>query len=298
MMSKRTKLLMTLGIAAVLAGSGTALAATTDNTTSTQQQQAPVAGKKMMKIPFGGTELQTFLGLTEAELHTAQQEGKTLKQIAEGKGITEAKLIEFLQTQQQKKLDQAVTDGKLTQEQADSMKAGLTTERLQEMINSTGKFGFGGGKGGHGGKGDFIMRAGGEELATFLGLTEEELCTAKQAGKTLAQIAEGKGITQDKLIEFLQTQQQKQLEQAVTDGKITQEQADAMKEKMTAEHLQEMITSTGPIGKGFGGKGHGHGERGFGGFPGAAPGTDGAVAPDASGSTTGAAATPTSLRID
>lgn len=295
MMSRKSKFLMTLGIAAVLAGSGTALAATADNTTTTQQQQATtVEGKKLMKIPFGGTELQTFLGLTKEELRTAQQEGKTLKQIAEGKGITEAKLLEFLKTQHQKRIEQLLADGKITQAQADEMKAHMTDEHLQKIIDNTGKFG---GKGGHGGKGDFFLHgAGGEELATFLGLTEEELRTAKHEGKTLAQIAEGKGITQDKLIAFLQTQQQKQLAQAVTDGKITQEQADAMKEKMTAEHLQEKITRTGKMGGH--GHGHGHGERGFGGFPGAAPGTDGAVAPDASGTANGTAATPTSLRID
>ncbi|WP_132945699.1 hypothetical protein [Tumebacillus sp. BK434] len=284
-MSRKSKFLMTLGIAAVLAGSGTALAATTDNQTTQQQQQAPAAGKKMMKIQFGGGELLTFLGVTEAELRTAQQEGKTLKQIAEGKGITEAKLIEFLQTEQQKQLAQAVTDGKLTQAQADKMKAGMTTERLQEMINSTGKIG-------PGGKGHVILHGpgGGEELATFLGLTETELRTAQQEGKTLKQIAEGKGITEAKLIEFLQTQQQKHLEQAVTDGKITQEQADDMKAKLTAEHLQEMINSTGKFG---GGRDHGHGGPGFGGqvfggFPGS---IEGAAA-------TSAIPAPTSLRID
>ncbi|ASS74583.1 hypothetical protein CIG75_05965 [Tumebacillus algifaecis] len=251
MMNRRAKFLMTLGMAVALVGTGTALAATADNK-ATSQQQAPMEGKKMWKVQFD-TELPSFLGITEEELRSAQQAGQTLAQIAKEKGITEAKLIEFLKTQQQKQIDQLLADGKITQEQADEMKARMTDEHLQEMVNNA-KIG---GHMGHREKGGIAMSGAfdGAELTKFLGLSEEEFRTALEAGKTLAQIATDKGISEEKLIDFLQAQHQKQIDQLLADGKITQAQADEMKAHHTTEQLREMINNSGgkmgPVGKGM-----------------------------------------------
>lgn len=62
----------------------------------------------------------------------------------------------------------------------------------------------------HGGHGQMGMEMGHhgryatpEDLATILGITEEELRTEREAGKTLVEIAEAKGITEDELINAL-----------------------------------------------------------------------------------------------
>lgn len=57
--------------------------------------------------------------------------------------------------------------------------------------------------GGHGGKGHHGRYANSADLATILGITEEELKAEREAGKTLVEIAEAHGMTEDGLINAL-----------------------------------------------------------------------------------------------
>jgi uncharacterized protein YidB (DUF937 family) len=255
-MNKRAKLLMTLSVVAVLAGSGTALAATNlqeapqaEQAVEQQQEKAPfhkIGDHKMFKFPLASV-LHDYLGVTEEELRTARQEGKTLVQIAADKGISEDQLIEHIVSEHQKQLDQLLADGKITQEQADKMKEHFTKEQVKEMVNGTGGFLMKGKGEGFGAGGKMMVKLPLQSgLLEFLGVTEEELRTARQEGKTLVQIAADKGISEDQLIEHIVSEHQKQLDQLLADGKITQEQADKMKEHFTKEHVKEMINGQGP----------------------------------------------------
>ncbi|HEU4965304.1 MAG TPA: hypothetical protein VFV52_15865 [Bacilli bacterium] len=71
---------------------------------------------------------------------------------------------------------------------------------------------------GHGHGGHFMKPLGGpglfsDEFLTFLNLTQDELRTQLDAGKTLKEIAGAKGITEDKLKAFLVEQETKKLEE-------------------------------------------------------------------------------------
>ena len=66
-----------------------------------------------------------------------------------------------------------------------------------------------------------------DATASVTGLTRQEVMTELQSGKSLAQIAEGKGKTADEVIKAARTQLEDLLKQAVTDGRLTQAQADA-----------------------------------------------------------------------
>ncbi len=259
-MNRRTKLVLTLGIAAVLAGSGTALAASNQGgeqasseasgaSAQTTDKQFPFkhAGKgegfggKVFISMAGTSELPNFLGMTEAELRSAQESGKTLAQIAADKGISEEKLIEFMLTEHKKQIDQLLADGKIEQEQADKMKEHMTEEQIKAMVEGKGPQGIG-----HIRADKVMIMPMNGELPKFLGMTEGELRSAQESGKTLAQIAEGKGISEEKLIEFMLTEHQKQIDQLLADGKIEQEQADKMKEHMTEEQIKAMVEGKGP----------------------------------------------------
>ena len=79
----------------------------------------------------------TFLGLSVSDLQTALKSGKTLADVATAQGKTVADLITALEAPAKAKLDQAVTDGKLTQAQgATAILADLTT-RLTNLVNGT-----------------------------------------------------------------------------------------------------------------------------------------------------------------
>ena len=69
-------------------------------------------------------------------------------------------------------------------------------------------------------------------VADFLGISLTDLRTARQSGKSMAQIAVDAGKTEQELIDFMSAQRIAQLDQLVVDGKITQAQADLCKQTM------------------------------------------------------------------
>ena len=86
----------------------------------------------------------------------------------------------------------------------------------------------------------------------------------------LAQIVQEKGKTANDLKTYLTTQERTRLAQAVTDGKLTQAQADQRLADLPSR-LDQLINRTGSAGGPFGPGPRG--ERGPGRGPGGAPGT-------------------------
>ena len=101
---------------------------------------------------FGLDAAAGALGMTDQELRTALHEGKTLAEIAEAEGVEVDTLVDALVAAATERAKQAVTDGRLTQERADELLAGLP-----ERIGTAVQEGFGGRgfgeRGGHGGPG-------------------------------------------------------------------------------------------------------------------------------------------------
>jgi hypothetical protein len=202
----------------------------------------------------------TYLGLTEAELKTQLGSGKTLAEIATAQGKTADGLVQALYDAQKKQLDAAVTAGKLTQSQEDAILAN-SKDRLTDLVNGKQPtFHIGGGFG-------KILGPSLDAATSYLGLTEAQLRTQLESGKTLAEIAKAQGKTADGLVQALYDAQKKQLDAAVTAGKLTQSQEDAI-----LANLKTMLTSVvngtipsnlGPALRGFG-LGLGPALRGFG----------------------------------
>lgn len=67
----------------------------------------------------------SYLGMTEAQLRTALEDGSTLAEVAEEKGKSVEGLVDAMVVDAQEHLDQAVEDGRLTQAEAN--------ERLAEI---------------------------------------------------------------------------------------------------------------------------------------------------------------------
>ena len=98
----------------------------------------------------------TYLGLSQADLQTALQSGKTLAQVANAtSGKSAAGLIDALVTAEKTELAAAVTAGRLTQAQADQLSTTLK-DRYTNMVNGARPAHPGGGWGhGPGGPGGF-----------------------------------------------------------------------------------------------------------------------------------------------
>ena len=96
-------------------------------------------------------------------------------------------------------------------------------------------------------------------LADALGMTSEELYAALSDGQTIAELAAAQGVEMDALVDALIAPRTLQLEQAVLDGYMTQEQADWMIEMMTTQMAWRLES----LNLGYGGQG-GYGGGGCG----------------------------------
>ena len=98
--------------------------------------------------------------------------------------------------------------------------------------------------------------------AEATGLSEDEVIAALQEGQTPAQVAEAQGVDSQALVDAFLAGREAALEQAVSDGRLTQEQVDQMLAEMS-DHLSERVTqpwtprSFGAGRMGHGGFGHG-----------------------------------------
>jgi predicted DNA-binding protein (UPF0251 family) len=106
-----------------------------------------------------------------------------------------------------------------------------------------------------------------DAAAKALGMTADELKTELQSGKTLADIATEKQVDAATVKQAIIDAAKAQVDQAVTDGKLTQAQADEM--KASIDETAANLDLTQPFF--FGGPGRGHGHGGWGG-PFGAPG--------------------------
>ena len=80
-------------------------------------------------------------------------------------------------------------------------------------------------------------------VAEIVGLSAQELQAERLAGKSLAQIAASKGISEDALIAQLLEARKATVNELLGAGKITQAQADYMLNNM-AEHVKVMVERT------------------------------------------------------
>ncbi|MFC1935479.1 hypothetical protein ACFLX9_01760 [Chloroflexota bacterium] len=112
--------------------------------------------------------------------------------------------------------------------------AGAATASAWGPREGTGAgYGGQGASGGHG----FITVA-----AEEIGLTPAELVAELQDGKTIEQVALETGVVPEAIVETFVALRQEQLDQAVTNGGITQEQADerlALIEANATDHLTQ-----------------------------------------------------------
>ena len=180
-----------------------------------------------------------------------------LNDVAKRLNVTPAALKAALKGANDDRIDAAVAAGKITKEQGDAMKA-RAAEGGVPFFGGGGH--RGGGFGHHGGPASL------DAAAKYLGLTEAELHTQLESGKTLAEIAKAQGKTVDGLEKALTAATKTKLDAAVKAGTITQAQADELLKRAT-DHLDDLVNGKlGPHGDGDGD------HHGFGGPPLTVPG--------------------------
>lgn len=183
------------------------------------------------------------LGMTVQDLREALDEGQSVADLAEAQGVPLDDILNALLEPVTEHLDQAVADGKLTQEEADA-KLAEVTERLSEQLENDDLLANRPSRR-PGNRTPRPNRQHLETIAEVLGMEAEDLREALVDGQTVAEIAEAQGVSLDTIVEALLAPAVERLNQAVADGKMTQEEADAKLEELT-DRLREQLENGGP----------------------------------------------------
>jgi DNA-binding phage protein len=223
------KMLIASGVTLLLTG-GVAAAALTPVTADAVIAQLP-GGVAIFAAnsPFGSHNVlataATYIGVTEADLRTELQTGKTLAEIAVAHGKTRDGLIAALSA--------AAT-------------AQITTAVDQPGTTFADKVG-------RGGPGGMRITNDIAAAAAYIGTTEADLRTKLQAGQTLTQIATAAGKTRDGLIAAMVADGNAKIDAALAAGTITAAQATERKAALAAHvtaKVDEVRTGGGPGGRG------------------------------------------------
>ncbi len=201
------------------------------------------------RIAVGVTVAAAVVGaggaIAATKLSSPQEQSKAIvADAAQQLGVTSAQLTDALRTAMKKQIDAQVAAGSLTKAQADELKARIDAGNVPLVGVGPGRgFGHEHMHGFHG--------AGLDAAATYLGVTEAQLRTSLESGKTLADVAKSKDKSVDGLVAAMVKAARADLAQAVSDGKLTQAQADAIAAGLQ-QRITDMVNGTGGPGPGRG----------------------------------------------
>jgi uncharacterized protein YidB (DUF937 family) len=207
------------------------------------------------------------LGLAPEDLRSEIQGGKSVAEVAEAQGVDTQSIVVAINAEIEQWVQEAVDEGRLTQEQADRILESLADfdgERLQGLMMPFGPHMHGGFGRGWGGPWGCLDAA-----AEVLGLEPEDLMVELRDGKTLTEIAEERGIDPQAVEDAMVEQMEQMLAQAEEDGTLTPECAECARQRFDDCEGNWLEHRHGS----FGGMRHG-GRGAFGGFGPWAPSTE------------------------
>jgi uncharacterized protein YidB (DUF937 family) len=196
--------------------------------------------KRIAALASGGA-LALMVGLSSATgvfaqtptptTPTRQQvEQSFLSKVAANLGIDLSRLQAALKQAQLQTVDEQLQAGRITPEQA---------QQARDRINQ-GQGGFGIPGLGHAGPGGRFGGPLAAEAAAAIGISEEQLRTELQAGKSLAEVAAAHNVSRDVLIQRLVEAETRAIDAAVTAGRLTQAQADQKKANLR-DRISQMV---------------------------------------------------------
>ena len=203
----------------------------------------------------------TALNMSEADIRTQLDSGKSLADIATAQNVSVQSVIDAVVADMKAHVATEVASGEITQTEADAKLADVVAHAT-DMVNGVRPAGMpegmAGGMGGRGPSPESITA-----IAKVLNVTEAQLQTEVQSGKSLADIAAAQNISVQSVIDAVVTQMKSHIAGEVASGEITQAEADAKLTDVTAR-ATDMVNGVRPAGMpgdkvgGMGGHGRGH----------------------------------------
>jgi hypothetical protein len=174
-------------------------------------------GQKMLVGIVGlGALVGVGAAVAATQIGSPKEESQAIvNDAAQQLGIEPSRLSDALKKALANRVDAAVTAGGLTEAQGNELKARIAADEFPLFI-------VGGHRGGLGHKADLTT------AASYLGLSEAELRSQLESGKTLAEIARDRSKSVDGLIQALVDAKTNELEGAVAAGRLTEAQKEAI----------------------------------------------------------------------
>lgn len=202
--------------------------------------------------------------LTHVDIRQGLLDGQTLAEIAEANGLSVDDVVTEALAYTDDRLSVAVVSGRLTQEEADELLAeaeAFYPEAMQMTLADlpsplTARF-----------EARFDSSLMGV-LADAAGMTPREMWAEMHDPLSMAAVAEALGLDAGEILDTAETQITDAINQAVADGQLTQDQADALLDGLRAR-LEERFNAEHPFLMGMGqarGMMSGWGDWGFGGM--------------------------------
>ena len=194
------------------------------------------------KVAAGAAALLAVAGggaaIAATQLSPKQESQTVLRDAAKELGVSPSELSAALKSALEKRIDAAIAAGRLTEEQGDELKQRIESGDFPLF----GVPGFGPGHGGFEHHGIFH---GFDAAATYLGMSEQELGSELESGKSLAEVAKAKGKSVDGLVDALVADAKKHLDEEVSEGDLTRAQADQLLSRLE-EGIRAMVNGERP----------------------------------------------------
>jgi polyhydroxyalkanoate synthesis regulator phasin len=140
------------------------------------------------------------------------------------------------------RIDDAVEEGRLTEEQGEALKERIDSRPLLPALGRLGHRAFGLFDRHGFGLGRFWLL---ETAAHALGLSPDELRERLRDGRTLADIARERGASVDALVDALVEEATAAIDDAVARGRLSEDRADKVKARI-AERITALVNGAGP----------------------------------------------------
>jgi hypothetical protein len=210
----------------------------TKNVQELDNSEAGKAGivKKENGLGFDISAVFQSLGFDKQGFLEAVKSGRTLAELAANKDVPREQLISIVSAAIDNDYDQADQNGKLSQNDAAAYRANAKSA-IDKLIDSPlTKFAQ--------------QKKGGAEVINLqpaldlLGIDKPTFVNAREAGKSLVDLAAEKGVTRQQLIDSLLAQVTQSLDDAVRNGKLSKEEAENNKQSALAQ-INKMINDNG-----------------------------------------------------
>jgi len=192
--------------------------------------------KRNRKLMFGAAAVVAAAGggvaVAASDNNSPAQESQAIiNDAAQQLGVSPSKLSDALKKALSDRVDAAVAAGRITRAEGDALKQRINSGDYPLL--------FGGlhGEFGHLGKLD--------AAASYLGISEDQLRTELEGGKTLAQVAQAHGKSVTGLVDALVAEAKKHVDAAVAAGRLTKSQADQMLNDLR-DRITSMVNSRPP----------------------------------------------------